>query len=133
MKVRVVTVGQLLQLTVGQVRKHDKRRPIQFCDILCVEFLDIRVLNFGTLQVPLRLTVVSLSPQRQALVLQQMTEMEIKVPENFPDEDDEEWEDTEGDDVQAEHTDPDPGSASHENPDPGSDIFFVKNLLLTKT
>ena len=72
------------------------------------------MLNFGTLQVPLRLTVVSLSPQRPALVLQQMTEMEIKVPENFPDEDDEEWEDTEGDDVQTEHDDdPEPRSASH--------------------
>ena len=43
-----------------------------------------------------------------------MTEMEIKVPENFPDEDDEEWEDTEGDDVQTEHdNDPEPRSASH--------------------
>ena len=72
----------------------------------------------GTLQVPLRLTVVSLAPQRPALVLQQMTEMEIQVPENFPDEDDEEWEDTEGDDVQAEHTDPDPGPASHETDSP---------------
>ena len=74
----------------------------------------------GTLQVPLRLTVVSLAPERPALVLQQMTEMEIQVPENFPDEDDEEWEDTEGDNVQTEHDDPDPGSASHENPDLGS-------------
>ena len=78
------------------------------------------MLNFGTLQVPLRLTVVSLSPQRPALVLQQMTEMEIQVPENFPDEDDEEWEDTEGDNVQTEHDDPDPGSASHKHLDPGS-------------
>ena len=74
----------------------------------------------GTLQVPLRLTVVSLAPQRPALVLQQMTEMEIQVPENFPDEDDEELEDTEGDNVQTEHDDPDPGSASHKHLDPGS-------------
>ena len=72
----------------------------------------------GTLQVPLRLTVVSLAPERPALVLQQMTEMEIQVPENFPDEDDEEWEDTEGENVQAEHDDPDPGSASQETASP---------------
>ena len=88
---------------------------------MCVGFVTLWVLcDSGTLQVPLRLTVVSLAPQRPALVLQQMTEMEIQVPENFPDEDDEEWEDTEGENVQAEHDDPDPGSASHENPDLGS-------------
>ena len=104
---RVVTVGQLLQLTVGQVRTLEQRRP-------CV----LWVLNSGTLQVPLRLTVVSLAPQRPALVLQQMTEMEIQVPENFPDEDDEELEDTEGDNVQTEHDDPDPGSASQETASP---------------
>ena len=88
---------------------------------MCVGFVTLWVLcDSGTLQVPLRLTVVSLSPERPALVLQQMTEMEIQVPENFPDEDDEELEDTEGDNVQTEHDDPDPGSASHKHLDPGS-------------
>ena len=88
---------------------------------MCVGFVTLWVLcDSGTLQVPLRLTVVSLAPQRPALVLQQMTEMEIQVPENFPDEDDEEWEDTEGENVQTEHDDPDPGSASHKHLDPGS-------------
>ena len=77
------------------------------------------VLNSWTLQVPLCLTVVSLSPERPALVLQQMTEMEIKVPENFSDDDDEEWEDTEaGDGGQTEHDDPDPRLATHETPSP---------------
>ena len=47
-----------------------------------------------------------------------MTEMEIQVPEDFPDEDDEEWEDTEGVDVQTEHDNPDPGSATTETPSP---------------
>ena len=70
------------------------------------------------MQVPLRLKVVSLSPQRAALVLQQMTEMEIQVPENFPDEDDEEAEDAERDDVQTEHDNPDPGFAASETPSP---------------
>ena len=77
------------------------------------------MLNSGTSQVPLCLNVVSLSPERPALVLQQMTEMEIKVPENFSDDDDEEWEDTEaGDGGQTEHDDLDQGLASHETPSP---------------
>ena len=76
------------------------------------------MLNSGTSQVPLCLNVVSLSPERPALVLQQMTEMEIKVPENFSDEDDEEWEDTEGDGGQTEHDDLDQRLASHETPSP---------------
>ena len=89
-----------------------------------VGFGTLCVLDSGTLQVPLRLTVVSLAPQRPALVLQQMTEMEIQVPENFPDEDDEEWEDTEGENVQAEHDDPDPGSASQET----ASLTFISRL-----
>ena len=47
-----------------------------------------------------------------------MTEMEIQVPENFPDEDDEEWEDTEGDDVQTDHEDPDATSTTTETHSP---------------
>ena len=50
--------------------------------------------------------------------------MEIKVPENFPDEEDEEWEDIEGDDLQTEHNDPDPGSVFHETVSPS----FISRL-----
>ena len=87
-------------------------------------------LNFGTMQVPLRLVVVSLSPQRPALVLQQMTEMEIQVPENFPDEEDEEeeMEDTQGDGdgQQEDGDDPDPSLATCEPP--SSPPTFISRL-----
>lgn len=83
---------------------------------------------FGTMQVPLRLVVVSLSPQRPALVLQQMTEMEIQVPENFPDEDEEEMEDNEGDDdgQKEDGDDRDPRMAAHEAP--SSPPTFISRL-----
>ena len=79
------------------------------------------------MQVPLRLVVVSLSPQRPALVLQQMTEMEIQVPENFPDDEDEgEMEDTQ-DVGQKEHgDDPDPRLATCEAP--SSPPTFISQL-----
>ena len=61
-------------------------------------------------------------------MLQQMTEMEIQVPENFPDEeDDEEMEDTQGDDGQREDgDDPDPRLATREAP--SSPPTFISRL-----
>ena len=76
---------------------------------------------------PLHLTVVSLSPERPALVLQQMTEMEINVPENFPDED-EELEETEGD-GQPEDDDPDYSSAVPETSSSPTLISRLANLF----
>ena len=76
---------------------------------------------------PLHLTVVSLSPERPALVLQQMTEMEINVPENFPDED-EELEETEGD-GQPEDDDPDRSSVVPETSSSPTLISRLANLF----
>ena len=39
--------------------------------------------------------MVRIAPEKPALVLQQMTEMEILVPDNFPDDDEEEMEESE--------------------------------------